>query len=87
MGEPTTIAEAAAEVFAKVPVSMVFRVGHSLTLQLQRLVTALVRAGRELAGDRPLGEQGLLELALAYNFCVQIFSFAVVGIESAQFTQ
>ncbi len=38
--------EAATEVFAKVPVSMVFRVGHSLTLQLQRLVTALGRAGR-----------------------------------------
>lgn len=38
--------ETAAEVFAKVPVSMVFRVGHSLTLQLQRLVGALGRSGR-----------------------------------------
>lgn len=38
--------DAAVEVFAKMPVSMVFRVGHSLTLQLQRLVTALGRTGR-----------------------------------------
>lgn len=38
--------ETATEVFSKVPVSMVFRVGHSLTLQLQRLVMALGRNGR-----------------------------------------
>jgi len=38
--------ETASEVFAKVPVSTVFRVGHSLTLQLQRLVGALGRSGR-----------------------------------------
>lgn len=37
---------AAAEVIARVPVTTVFRVGHSLTLQLQRLVNALGRAGR-----------------------------------------
>jgi len=38
--------DTAAEVFSKVPVSMIFRVGHSLTLQLQRLVGALGRRGR-----------------------------------------
>jgi Family of unknown function (DUF6178) len=38
--------DSVSEVFTKVPVSMVFRVGHSLTLQLQRLVGALGRSGR-----------------------------------------
>jgi hypothetical protein len=38
--------ETAAELFARVPVSTVFRVGHSLTVQLQRLVGALARTGR-----------------------------------------
>jgi len=53
------------EVFDKVPVSMVFRVGHSLTLQLQRLVGSLGRTGRLSLASRgfTLVEGGWRDLA------------------------